>query len=262
MKDNNCPYTTRLQKGGALLDDMRFLVRTWREGGEKQQRQQAISENILGKQSRARVADTFRRSFLPRFVEGNPPQAWRIIRPLEDRHLPAEIIRPVYYWITARSERLLYDYASENLMSKSRQVDRSIRPDEVASWIRGKLAPYHKSWSQTVTIKVARGLLAALRDFHIIEGTIRKQVAPVYLPLESFVYIALALHFTGSSGESLVEHPDWRLFLLTPEAVERLFLEAHQAHLVSYHAAGKIVRIEFPARSLEEMADVIAARAH
>jgi hypothetical protein len=260
MNENVCPYTTRLQKGGALLDDMRLLVRTWKEGSMNKQYNEGVSSNVLGKQSRARMADTYRRSFIPRFIKGNPPQAWRMIRPLEDRDMPAEVVRPLYYWITARSEPLLYDFASEVLIKRANSADRSIRIDETVSWIRTKLAQYHKAWSTTVTLKVARGLLAALRDFHILEGASNKRIAPIYLPIETFAYLAFSINLEGPSGESLVHHPDWQLFLMTPQAVEQLFLEAHQAHLVSYHAAGQIVRIEFPTTTLEEMANVVASR--
>lgn len=99
-----CTYNSRLQKGGDLLEDMRLLVRNWQDGGINAQRDIIVAENLLGKHTRARAADTLRRAFLPRFVRGRPPQAWKILRRLEDRNLPVEIIRPVYYWITARNE--------------------------------------------------------------------------------------------------------------------------------------------------------------
>jgi len=44
--------------------------------------------------------------------------------------------------------------------------------------------------------------------------------------------------------------------------VERLLFEAHQKDLLEYHVAGTVTRLTFPARTLEEYADVIAQRAH
>src|SRR6266852_3772440 len=107
MTRSGSRYTTRIQKGGALLDDMRLLVRSWEEGPVEVQRERGIATNILGKRSRARSEDTYKEVFLPRFVKGNPREAWRITRPLEDRDLPMEVVRPLYYWITARSEPVL-----------------------------------------------------------------------------------------------------------------------------------------------------------
>ena len=257
-----CPYNSRLQKGGALFEDMRLLVRNWQESGVNGQHDTVVAENLLGKHTRARAADTLRRAFLPRFVNGRPPHAWKIVRALEDCNLPVEIIRPIYYWITARTERLLYDFVCVELLQRSKSHVQSITTDEVYSWIASQLATCGKRWSPTVTTKVARGVLATLRDFGVLEGTSKKRIAPVYLPVESFAYIAFALHQEGVSGSHHVEHHDWLLFLCSPPVVEQMFLEADRSGLLCFQAAGKIVRIDFPAASFGEMADVSAARAH
>jgi hypothetical protein len=227
---------------------------------EVAQRTRGISENILAKQSRARAADTFTRAFVPRFLRGNPPNAWQIARVLEDHNFSEEVIRPIYYWITARAEPLLYDFATEDLFQRSQTSNRSVRIEETVAWINNRLARHRQAWSTTVTLKVARGLLAALRDFGILTGATHKHMAPVYLPLESFAYMALQMTLEGVSGERLIHHNDWRLFLLSSEVVEQLFLRAHQNRFLSYEAAGKLIRVEFQARSLEELADAIARR--
>jgi hypothetical protein len=104
-------------------------------------------------------------------------------------------------------------------------------------------------------------MLATLRDFGILEGAAKKRIAPVYLPVESFAYIAFALHQDSVSGPHLVQHRGWLLFLFSPPVVEHMFLEADRHGLLRFQAAGKIVRIDFPAQRFEEMANVIAARA-
>ena len=254
------PYTSRLQKGGALIEDMRLLVRHWNSGEVDNQQQQIIDDNLLGKKTKARSADLCRRSFSQRFLNGDPPSAWRIVRPLEDREVPVEILRPVYYWITARSEPVVYDFVLEEVFRRSKASDLSIRVDETVLWIKKKLSERNQSWSETVSLKVARGLLAALRDFGILDGVANKRIAPVYLPVESFAYLAFVMYKLRLSGERLIMHPDWKLFLMEPSVVENLFLEAHQNRFLHYDAAGKIHRIEFFAHSMEEMADVVAGR--
>jgi hypothetical protein len=215
-------YHTRIQKGGALLDEMRLLARSWQ--GDMSADRAGATQSILGKKTRARSRDTFIRGFVPRFLHGDPPQAWRIVRCLEDRDTDPEILRPVYYWITARSDRLLYDYVTQELIYATRLGDGMVRIEETIGWIRRQLQRTHQDWSPTVTVKVARGLLAALRDFRILEGARRKRLAPAHLPMKSFCYVAFCLYKLGASGEGLVNHTDWRLFLLTPTLVESLFL--------------------------------------
>jgi len=255
------PYTSRLAKGGALLADMRLLVRIWEEGAWGDQCKHLILENVLGKRTKARAVDVCSRAFAHRFLRGDPAQAWKIVRPLEDREVPLEILKPVYYWITARNDALLYDYIIDEILPRSKSPDMSVRVDETARWINKIISGQKQAWTETVTLKVARGLLAALRDFGILEGASKKRIAPVYLPVESFTYLAFLIHKLGSSGERLIKHPDWKLFLMGPPVVERLFLEAHQNRLLHYEAAGKIHRIEFFAQNLEEMANALAGRA-
>lgn len=239
------------------MADMRLLVRSWDRSLESDPNRQSVLGNILGKASRARAADTYRRAFLPRFIQGDPPEAWRIVRPLEMHDFPLEIVRPVYYWVTARSEPLLRDFVLEKLPEFVPAPYKQVRVEETSVWIEKKLRGFGQRWSPIVTLKVARGLLSALRDFGILQGRAKKQVAPAYLPVESFAYIAFAIHLLGASGESLMTHPDWRLFLLPPKTVELLFLEAHQHHFLGYQAAGRIIRVDFTARNYEEMADAL-----
>ncbi|MFP3869815.1 MAG: BrxA family protein [Syntrophobacteria bacterium] len=253
-------YTSRLQKGGALLEDMRALVRSFREEGDGKHRQRIIIDNLLGKNTRARAIDVYRRAFSQRFLNGNPPEAWKIVRPLEDREIPLEILKPVYYWITARSEQVLYDFVTQEILARTRNPDQSIRVDETSLWIKKQLREQGQKWTDTVTLKVARGLLAALRDFGILEGAARKRVAPIYIPTESFAFLAYVLHSLGSSSQRLIGHSDWKLFLMETPVVERLFLDAHQHGLLRYAAAGGLYRIDFQAGTLEEMADVIAGK--
>lgn len=255
-------YSTRIQKGGALLEDMRLLVRSWHNGTIwEDQVKEGLSSNLLGKETRARASDVFRRAFSHRFIKGDPREAWKIIRPLEDRGLSPDILKPVYYWITARSDRLLYDFAAEFIAKQEPGTGLFIRVDDVVGWVSSRLSTYGQQWSPTVTLKVARGLLAALRDFGILEGSAKKRIAPVYIPIESFTYIAFVLNQLGFSGGGLINHPDWRLFLLPPSLIEKLFLEAHQRGLLRYDAAGNLYRIEFKVSTMEDLADVIARRA-
>jgi hypothetical protein len=241
---------------------MRLLVQIWDKCQADMPHAEQIAGHVLGKQTRARVHDTITRAFAPRFVCGNPPQAWKIVRALEDRRASVEVIRPVYYWITARCERLLHDFVTEELFVAQHATGAVIGTEQVSAWISKRLTSSGQRWTDTVTHKVARGLLATLRDFGILKGASKKHVASIYLPTTSFAYLAFALSQQGVSGRKLVQHPDWGLFLLGATSVERYFMDAHQMHLLEYQAAGSLVRISFPSSTIEEYADVIASRPH
>ena len=249
-------YTTRLQKGGALLDDMRQLVRTWGDAPTNALRDAAVRANNLNKKTRTRLADIHRRTFLPRFVNGPIPNAWKLVRPLEDAEASVHIIRPVYYWISAKAEPLLSDFCREFILPRQAIVRAGIGTEEVLNWLNDKGCP----WSQAMATRVARGVLAALRDFGILEGRVQKRLAGLVLPVPAFAYLALCLRRHGAVSRSLLTHKDWQLFLLNAGDVEHLFLLAHQERLLEYQAAGSTVSISFPTESLENYAHVVTQR--
>lgn len=242
---------SRLQKGGALIEDMRMLVQHWKEPAP------TISEihTILGKQTLARSKDTFNRAFKPRFLEGEPKDSWTICSAAEDASADIHSIRAVYYYLTAKSEFLLYKYVTEELYSLFLQGIWDLKSSDAANWIRDELEKSGLSWTETIQKKVARGLLAAVRDFSILEGRASKRILPPAMQPNTACFIAWILHeYFQLSGRAIKESEDWRLFLLSESNVERIFLEAHQLGYLHYQSAGSTVRIEFPTRDLETYA--------
>lgn len=252
------PYaiTSRLQKGGALLEDMRLLASQWTDLAPTDSPFQ-LASRILNKTTRARAADTYRRAFLPRFIQGSPPEAWRLAKALENAAPGIDIARPFYYWLTARGEPLLYQFVTEELLENYKSHRHQVRIDETASWVGEAAAATGKRWTSTVQLKVARGLLAALRDFGVLEGAAHKRIAHLHLPLESFCLIAFCMVRLLPGESKLVDNPDWRLFLLGETAVERLLLEAHQRGWLHYQAAGRVRRVEFPAEDFGDYVNIV-----
>lgn len=248
--------TTRLQKGGALLSDMRRLVAAWSANSGSEDAS-ALVMRTLGKPSLARAHDTFIRAFRPRFLEGSPPQAWKLARALEDSGADPETAKAFYFWITARSETVLYQYATDELMAARSSGHGQIKVEDAMRWLRDRLRSGGKEWSPTVTRKVARGMLAALRDFGILQGSVVKTIAPRHCPLEAFALIAFCLHEMGASGRALLDHPDWHLFLFDTHDVERAMLECHQKGWLGYQAAGVICRIDIPNIPFKEYVRVV-----
>ncbi len=231
-------------------------MRFWHDGPMEELTKAVIRTNVLNKATRARAADILRRTFVPRFVEGAPRNAWKLLRPLEDENASPSLVKPLYYWVSAKSEPLIFDFCQDYLLLHLGAARAGVSIEDARGWLISKGC----KWSPAVTTKVARGLLAAFRDFGILEGRSQKRLASFPLPVGSFAYLAFCLQCTGALGRDLVFHPDWHLFLLQTPEVENYFLEAHQRGLIGYHAAGSTFRITFPCETLKEYADVIVAR--
>jgi hypothetical protein len=262
MKSRKRIYSSRILKAGALADETKTLLSIWDESattGENIARFQ--QENILGKASRSRANDILT-AFRQRYLIDE--RVMRSLILLTREKCPAEIINRILYFHAAMSDPLIHDFAADFLWSKRRRGLQEVTVDETREWIKKKIADGRtlEPWSENTIRKSARGLMSALRDFGILNGLRNKQLAPIYIPIEAFCYIAFYLCCIGLYGKSLLNSPEWRLFLHAPQDVEQLLIEAHQVHLLEYRAAGSVIRIDFPVETLEEYSRVILERKH
>jgi Putative inner membrane protein (DUF1819) len=262
LKADAPPYSSRIIKAGALLPDAKTLLLQWDVSATTAENLDRIRrENLLGKASRSRVEDIiaiFRQRYLC-----EPPVTRSLVVLVRGR-LPAQALDRILYFHAARADRLLHDVVTSVLVPIRARGITDIDPGEIrralSTWVaEGKVGG---EWSENTMARVAQGLLSALRDFGILQGAVHKKIAPAYLPVEAFAYIAFYLKQHQPSGAKLVELPDWGLFLLDREGVERFLFEAHQRGLLEYHAAGSVTRLNFPAANLEEYAHALAERAH
>lgn len=255
-------YSSRIIKAGALLPDAKTLLAHWDLTATPHGNIERIRrENVFGKASRSRVEDIlaiFRQRYL------SEPQVTKALVVLVKGRLPAQALDRILYFHAARADRLLHDVVTEVLLPLRARGITEVDPGEIrrvlSAWVlEGKASG---DWSENTIVRVTQGLLSALRDFSILQGAVHKRIAPAYLPIEAFAYVAFYLKQHQPSGAKLVELPDWGLFLLGREAVERFLFEAHQRALLEYHAAGSVTRLSFPATTPEEYAHVLADRAH
>jgi hypothetical protein len=256
------PYTSRIIKAGALLGDTKTLLSHWdADASVPDNLDRVRRENILGKASRSRVKDilaVFRQRYLAE------PNVLKALVVLVKNRFPAASLDRVLFFHAARADALLHDAVTEILKPMQTQGITDINTLAVqkllANWSGNGLTT--AAWSENTTERVAQGLLSTLRDFGVLQGAIKKRTAPAYMPVTAFAYIAFYLKQHQPSGVKLLEHPDWKLFFLNRELVERFMHEANQHHLLEYHAAGTVTRLTFPTDTLEGYANVLAQKSH
>lgn len=255
------PYTTRLQKGGAVVPEMRRLVLEW--DGRPGCAERLIQANVLSLPSRLRARDLVSRVFVPRFVRSSPADLWRALALLEQGGWRAEQLLPIHYYLAAAAEPLLWDFVVDVLHPRQERGQVEIPPDEGRKFLERAGAEHFPDgrWSPAIRERAGRAILTTLRDFGVLSGGTKKRLTPLYLPTESFAFVAYVRHVLGQRGRRAMHDDCWQLFFLNETAVERFFVEAHQRKLLEYHAAGSLVRVEFPAGTPEDYARELAQRA-
>ena len=254
-------YTSRIIKASALIADTKVLLAEWGLGRSVAENlDRARRENIFGKASRKRVKDILT-IFRQRYFDD--ADVGTALVTLTQGGAQAQWIDPLLYFFSAQNDRTLRDTVVEVLYPRHRAGYADLPVEAVIRAVRNWVAEGKTTtpWNEKTIGRVARGLMATLRDFGVLEGAANKRLTPIYLPTPSFALIALWLQLRERSGHVVLQSDDWRLFFLPVEGVERFFIEAHQEHLLTYNAAGSVVRIEFPAATLTEYANVLLERA-
>jgi hypothetical protein len=253
IKKESQLYTSKILKANALVNDTSIFLSAWDNEKTKEQNMQIIrQENILNKKSRSRSNDILN-IFQQRFLFND--DVIRSLSYLQKKGTSKELMLPLLYYFTAKNDLLLHDFVVKFLQplyeNGQREIPISLAETTLRKWDEeGKTAG---KWSDETIIHVAQHALATLRDYHLLEGVVNKRICPLFVPDQAFAYLAMFMSLSGMNGERLVKNPEWQLFFLTPQLVERFFMSCHQEGYLTYHAAGSIYRIDFPYKSLEEL---------
>jgi hypothetical protein len=247
-------YRSNLQKGGALLDAAAILVAAWDEERPVEANVAAIVDaNLFGNSSAVRRKDLVDRILKPRYIDPGP-HVIGALRVLLDGDRRA--FRDACYFETTRAEPLLAAFV-EQLVFEWYVAGRStLTAEDATRWLAEQEAQgLITAWSDAVRSRVARALLAALRDFGVLSGVrsgTRKEIGQPYPSVGGFTYVCWRLQEMGVTAATLEVAPAWRRWLLTPDDVASLMADLAQHGVIGLNRAGSMVRIEWRASSLTE----------
>lgn len=252
-------FTSRLQKGGAAVEDTRRVVELWDSNlAPRENFKQLSNENMLSKSSRSRLDDLLRRIIKPRFVDSGP----HVIPALKGLLGDHKAFREACYYESSRADDLLASFAEEPLWGYWLEGRLGVGVEDVLTWL-GQLADQGKAplWSESVQIKTARGLLSALRDFGVLEGPIksrRKEIAAPSMSPRGFAYVAWREHEQGASSRALATSAVWHRWLLDDALIDDLFVQATRLGVMRVSKAGSAVRVDWLVGSLAEVTGAAA----
>ncbi len=251
--------TSNITKGGALLDDARQFVMLWDEELSCAENLDRFAElNLLGLPSLARASDVTSRILRPRFVDAGP-EVIPAIRALCAS--PPAFVDACYYE-TSRADALLARFAEQAVSNWYDQGRLRVDSELADTWLAERAKEGSPpEWSDGRRRKIARGLLAALRDFGRLEGargSAAKQIAGPGISDGGFAYVAYRLHQSGESSRGLLTTPVWKRWLLDGPRIDQHMQRLAAQGLVYYDRAGSSLRIDWRADSLVEVARAVA----
>ncbi len=95
-------------------------------------------------------------------------------------------------------------------------------------------------------------------DFGLMTGSVVREFASFHLTDDAFLYVLQAMAAEEANAQRLMASPDWHLFQMDSEDVEREILRLHQFRRLDYQVAGSLTQLSLPYPSLTAFVEGLA----
>ena len=200
------------------------------------------------------VAKVIHRRFDP---EGRD---WVLVE-LARRGCERAVFAPLLLWHMTRDEFLLRAFLVDWLFPQFIEGAFRLHAEDVEPFLEAlvKAGKVEAAWTKPTTERVATALLRIGVDFGLLTGSARKEFSSYHLPEPAFLYILHALHEREQNARKVVESPEWRMYLMRPDDVERELLRLHQFRRLEYDVAGTLAQLKLPYSTPSQFAKEISA---
>jgi hypothetical protein len=248
-------FTSNIMKVGAHLDDTRVMVDVWDPTlSDEENAARIVDGNLLGLPSHSRANDVMVRALRPRFIApvAGIPEALRELKS------NAEAFTDACYYELTRLDALVAGFVEDQLAEWWIEGRISIETSDARDWV-DKLAVDGRisDWSPNVRDRVARGMMAALRDLGRLTGirsSHKKEIARPGISIGGFAYTSFRLHQQGESSRGILSSEVWKRWMLDESRVDEHMHRLASLGVVFYAVAGSSLRIDWRIGSLAEVA--------
>ena len=257
MSEPQRRVSTRSLRKGALIAETYAICRAWdRSMGYQENIERVRHGNIVGAANNA-----WMREVVATFTQRFPDVA--TIEPLVvlvQTGMTLDRWRSCLLYHLAERDALYYTYSVEWLFPTFAAGTAYLRTDDLMSFVRAQLEPMVAAGKLTDTgrVFVARDLLRMSGAFGLLTKGTPRQFQPYHLPDACLLYALHALAERTANALHIIEAPEWRLYLMTPSAVEHALLRLHQFRRLHYQAAGSIVELKLPYATRLDYAESLA----
>src|SRR5260370_34444306 len=171
---SNRTYTSKIIKAGALLADTKTMLAHWDEAYSVSENLERFRrENIFGKASRSRIEDILA-IFRQRYLQSESVTRSLVI--LVREGFPSQSLDRILYFFAAQTDRLLHDIVTEVISHYYSVGNTDISVDDIQAAVARRISEgkITGDWSKNTIVRLTQGLLAALRDFGVLQGAVNK----------------------------------------------------------------------------------------
>jgi hypothetical protein len=238
--------STRLLRKGILASETYQIFMSWDLSKNVRENLDRVSQtNPIGAANAAWLREvTVTLSSRFRSAEVIEPLAL-----LAKGRLPLPEWRWFLLWQTQITDLLFSRFVVEWLFPHFEKGSHNMRAAQVAPFFReliSDVAGEHREISDYGVIRGGRDLFRMSADFGLVEGKSSKNFAPNHVPEAPFMWALHDLYSRTPNAFKVIHDPAWRLFLLSPAAVEREIMDLHQFQKLEYQTAGSLSQLQLP----------------
>ena len=241
---------------GSMIEDTYAVMQGWDFGRSCEDNLREVRDNnTIGASSANWLRDVYK--VLHRRFD--PNKADRPLAMLAKGNVSLDVWRPILLWHMTRDEFLLRDFLTKWLHQEHERGTYRIRTKDLHAYLGDLHARslVEEPWKETTLERVASALLRMAVDFGLMTGTAVREFTSYHLPEESFLYLLHAMYEVHGNGRDVVQSPDWRLYLMSSEDVEREIYRLHQFRKLRFEVAGSLMELTLPCKTtaafVEEM---------
>jgi hypothetical protein len=210
-------YLPTLASKAALLEETRLFLVTYGQIHDLEATVQMLINSTLAQRSRE-TRMTIIEVIRSRLTRWNPP-VWV----LEDlvafaNETSLDALRAALLLHVPRQDRALYDFVQEIIVPRRQQGDNRMLVADVQTFFDTAQAihPEISRWGFETRLRLARGILATLRDYALLKGTVNKDIVLPVIPEQIVHHLIRLLQAENIPQTEMANHPDWCLWLWSP----------------------------------------------
>ena len=250
-------YTTQLGAGLGMIDETRLLLDLWQEGmtGTDLYRT-ALASGHFSTLSARRLHDLITVGFAPRYLvnQGAPAKVLQMLK----AELARKEFEQLLFIYTCRAHAILADFVCQVYWSAYTAGREVLSNEEAQAFVIAAIRDGKTTtpWSDHMVRRVASYLTGCCADFGLLEqGTKRvRKILPYRIEPRVATILSYDLHFAGHGDNQVVHDPEWALFGLEPPDVLNELKQLTLKGFLIVQAAGGVVRISWPYKTMEELA--------
>ena len=208
-------YNTDINRARSLINETKIIFKEINNKSTIEEiKKLIIDENILTIRASSTRQAAFR-SIKKRFFPNNKIDI-AIYRFINSSKISKDAKNFLIYYKTAKSDELIYDLTVKKLYNKLKLNESTINTKEILSFFDENVEDHSEisKWSINTKIRLARHYLSIMKDFKFLKGSRVKIILKPQIPLETILYIVFFLKENGILPENILNHDDFKLFLL------------------------------------------------